>query len=116
MISLIILIVVAIEHLFFGYIEMFGSREIKSKAFGFEEKELNNPLLQTALANQGIYNVGFGLLILLFLSLQVTPIVLIGMMSFVILVGAYGAYTVDKKIFLLQVVPAILGIFSLTMS
>lgn len=116
MVSFIILIVVAIEHLIFGFVEMFGSRETKSKAFRIEKEELHSSLLQTALANQGIYNVGFGLLILFLLLLHTSPLELMGVMGFVVLVGTYGAFTVDKKIFFVQAIPAILGIISLIIS
>lgn len=37
MISLILIIIVALEHLLFGYIEMFGATGLQAKAFGFEE-------------------------------------------------------------------------------
>lgn len=113
MISLIILIIVAIEHLIFGFVEMFGSKKLQSKAFGFEESALNNSLLQTALANQGIYNIGFGLLILFLISMHASALVLMGTMGFVILVGVYGAFTVTKKILVAQAFPAALGILTL---
>lgn len=115
LISLIILIIVAIEHLFFGYVEMFGSKQMQSKAFGFEENTLNSSLLQTALSNQGIYNIGLGLLILFFVSTNASALILKGTLAFVILVGVYGAFTVTKKILVVQVLPAILGIIALTM-
>lgn len=113
MVSLIILIIVAIEHLFFGYVEMFGSKKLQSKAFGFDSGTLDDNLLQTALSNQGIYNIGFGLLILFFVSIQASAIILVGTMFFVVLVGVYGALTVTKKILIIQALPAILGIISL---
>ena len=115
MISLIILIIVATEHLIFGFVEMFGSKKLQSSAFGFDEDALNSSLLQTALSNQGIYNIGFGLLILFLVSINATVLVLVGTMVFVVLVGIYGAFTVTKKILVVQAFPAILGIISLIM-
>lgn len=113
MISLIILIIVATEHLIFGFVEMFGSKKLQSRAFGFEENALNNLLLQTALANQGIYNIGFGLLILFLVLIHASALVLMGTMAFVVLVGFYGALTVNKKILVVQALPAVLGIIAL---
>ena len=64
MISLILIIIVGIEHLLFGFIEMFGGIKLQADAFGFDESELKNKTLQVALSNQGIYNLGFGLMII----------------------------------------------------
>lgn len=113
MISFVILTIVAVEHLIFGYIEIFGSREMQSKVFDIELKELDSPLFCSALANQGIYNISFGILVLFFIIINAPLLVLIGMMVFVVLVGIYGAYTVSKKILIVQALPAILGILSL---
>ena len=54
MISLILIIIVGIEHLLFGFIEMFGGIKLQADAFGFDESELKNKTLQVALSNQGI--------------------------------------------------------------
>lgn len=40
MISLILIIIVGIEHLLFGFIEMFGGTKLQADAFGFDESEL----------------------------------------------------------------------------
>lgn len=113
MVSLIILIIVAIEHLFFGYVEMFGSKKLQSRAFGFDSGALDNNLLQIALSNQGIYNISFSLLILFFVSIQASTIVLVGTLAFVVLVGVYGALTVTKKILIVQALPAVIGMICL---
>lgn len=113
MISLILIIMVALEHLHFGYIEMFGAISLQAKAFGFEEAELKNKLLQVALSNQGIYNVGVGLLIIALTIINASIPVLSLTMIFVVLVGIYGAVTVTKKIFLIQALPALISLILL---
>lgn len=116
MLSLILVFFVALEHLLFGYIEMFGSVQVQSKAFGFPEKELQNNTLQIALSNQGIYNVSFGLLVIAFIIFNLAANSLILSMIFVVIVGIYGGLTVTKKIWVIQVGPALLALLSLLLA
>ena len=113
MITLILVLIVATEHLLFGYIEMFGSTKVQAEAFGFKESELKSKTLQVALSNQGIYNLLFGLMIFALTMIGASNSVLILTMLFVILVGIYGALTVTKKILFVQALPALLALFAL---
>lgn len=113
MISLIIVIIVALEHLLFGYIEMFGTTKLQANSFGFEESELENKTLQTALSNQGIYNLCLGLMIIALTIVSASVPILIITMLFVIIVGIYGALTVTKKILFVQALPAIVALVAL---
>jgi putative membrane protein len=116
MISLIIIAIVGLEHLLFGFIEMFGDTKLQAKAFGFDEAELKNKTLQIALSNQGIYNIGFGLMILALAIINAAASIFIIAMLFVILVGIYGALTVTKKILFVQALPALLALICLLLS
>lgn len=115
MISFIIVIIVALEHLLFGYIEMFGTTKVQSNSFGFEESELKSKTLQTALSNQGIYNLCLGLMIIALLVINAAILALATVMSFVVIVGIYGALTVTKKILYVQALPAALALIALLM-
>lgn len=116
MISLILIIIVGIEHLLFGFIEMFGGIKLQADAFGFDESELKNKTLQVALSNQGIYNLGFGLMIIVLAIMNAATSVCIIAMLFVILVGIYGALTVTKKILFVQALPALVTLIVLLLS
>ncbi len=108
----IIIVLVILEHLYFLYIEMFAW-ETKGKAtFKSLPPDLFTPTKDMA-ANQGLYN-GFlaaGLIWSLFISdtawsNNVASFFLIC----VIVAGVFGGYTVSKKIFYIQAIPAILGL------
>ena len=114
MISLILIIIVGIEHLLFGFIEMFGGTKLQADAF--DESELKNKTLQVALSNQGIYNLGFGLMIIVLAIMNAATTVFIIAMLFVILVGIYGALTVTKKILFAQALPALVTLIALLLS
>ncbi|ARE21033.1 DUF1304 domain-containing protein [Lactococcus lactis] len=116
MISLILIIIVGIENLLFGFIEMFGGTKLQADAFGFDESELKNKTLQVALSNQGIYNLGFGLMIIVLAIMNAATSVFIIAMLFVILVGIYGALTVTKKILFVQALPALVTLIVLLLS
>ncbi len=110
--SKIIIVFVALEHLYFLYIEMFAW-ETKGKAtFKSLPADIFAPTKGMA-ANQGLYN-GFlvaGLIWSLFIS---DPAWSRNIATFflccVIVAGVFGGFTVSKKIFYIQAVPAILGL------
>lgn len=74
------------------------------------------PKTKAMAANQGLYN-GFlaaGLVWSLFISdVMWSKNVAIFFLVCVLIAGIYGAYSVSKKIFFIQGIPAILGIISL---
>jgi len=72
--------------------------------------------LQVALSNQGIYNLGFGLMIIVLAIMNAATTVFIIAMLFVILVGIYGALTVTKKILFAQALPALVTLIALLLS
>ncbi len=103
---------VAVEHLYILWLEMFAWETRGKKVFrGALPDHMFAPTRVLA-ANQGLYN-GFlaaGLIWSFFIkdpawSMQVRLLFL----GFVIVAGTYGAYSADRKIFYVQAVPAIIA-------
>jgi putative membrane protein len=100
--------IVALLHIYFLILEMFlwekpaGRKSFRTTAeFAAQSK--------TLAANQGLYN-GFlaaGLIWGLFAS---DNLVKIFFLSCVIIAGIFGAYTVSKRIFYIQALPALIGL------
>lgn len=112
-IAKILIAVVAIEHLFILWMEMFAWETTGKKIFkGALPDELFKPTKGLA-ANQGLYN-GFlsaGLIWSLFISEAVwQKNVAVFFLSCVITAGIYGALVSSKKIFFTQALPAIIAL------
>ncbi|SEG46199.1 putative membrane protein [Halpernia humi] len=115
-ISKILISLVAIEHFYILYMEMFAWETLGKKTFkGALKEELFQPTKSLA-ANQGLYN-GFlsaGLLWSLFISDQIwSKNIAIFFLGCVIIAGIYGALTASKKIFVVQSLPAIISLLVL---
>ena len=115
LISQIIIVFVALLHLYFLWLEMFVWTTKAYKVFRNFPKDLFEKT-KTMAANRGLYN-GF-LAAGLIWSLFVTDVVwnnniALFFLTCVAIAGIYGAYSVSKKIFFVQGIPAILGILSL---
>lgn len=110
-----LVLLVALEHLYFLYLEMFLWTTPKGlKIFGnTPEKAAASKVLA---ANQGLYN-GFLAAGLLWGLLYPIPGVGIHIQMFflacVLVAGIYGGLTVTKRILLLQAGPALLGLLAL---
>ena len=106
----------ALEHFYFLILEMFlWTKPRTIKIFGIRDKNLAEDTKVLA-ANQGLYNgfLSVGLIISLLFNEENVSILFL---SFVIIAGIYGAYsTKNKKLFIVQSIPAIIGlsIISLT--
>ena len=112
-ISKILIALVAIEHLYILYMEMFAWETLGRKSFkGALKDELFTPTKGLA-ANQGLYN-GFlaaGLIWSLLISDDVwSKNIAIFFLGCVIVAGIYGAISASRKIFFVQAVPAILAL------
>ena len=112
-ISKILIGIVALEHLYILYMEMFAWETLGMKTFkGALKDDLFEPT-KTLAANQGLYN-GFlsaGLIWSLFISTQEwSENVAIFFLGCVIVAGTYGALTASKKIFFVQALPAIVAL------
>jgi putative membrane protein len=114
--SEILIGIVAIEHLYILWLEMFAWTTKGRKTFKSFPSELFEKTKSMA-ANQGLYN-GFlaaGLIWSLFIAHPLwSNYVAYFFLSCVIAAGIYGAATVQKSIFFIQALPAILAfIFTL---
>ena len=104
---------VALEHLYILYLEMFAWETKGKKAFkGSLRPELFAPTKVLA-ANQGLYN-GFlaaGLIWSFFITDTTwSTNVAVFFLACVIVAGVYGALTATKKIFFIQALPALLAL------
>ncbi len=112
-ISKILIGIVALEHLYILYMEMFAWETLGKKTFkGALKDELFQPT-KTLAANQGLYN-GFlaaGMIWSLFISNQEwSENVALFFLGCVVVAGIYGALTASKKIFFVQALPAIVAL------
>ena len=102
----IIIAIVALLHLYFLYFEMFAWETKGPKIFRQFPKDLFTPTKALA-ANQGLYN-GFlaaGLIWTFFIeNVEWQQNISLFFLACVSIAGIYGAISVDKKIFFIQVV------------
>ncbi|MEL1241857.1 DUF1304 domain-containing protein [Flavobacterium flavipallidum] len=116
--SKILIAIVAIEHLYIMYFEMFAWETIGKKTFKSLPSELFAPTKGLA-AYQGLYN-GFLAAGLIWSFCITDPIwqknIATFFLSCVIIAGVYGAITASKKIFFIQAIPAIIAIIALVMN
>lgn len=105
---------VAVIHLYILWLEMFGWTTRGRKVFRSLSQELFEPTKVLA-ANQGLYN-GFLAAGLFWSFLIKDPIWQVNVRLFflgcVAVAGLYGAYSADKKILMVQTLPAVLAIVS----
>ncbi len=111
-IAKILTAIVALEHLYILWMEMFAWETAGKKTFkGSLPDEMFKPTKKLA-ANQGLYN-GFlsaGLIWSFFISDKIwSDNVSLFFLGCVIVAGIYGALTASKKIFFVQALPAILA-------
>ncbi|MFN8434642.1 MAG: DUF1304 domain-containing protein [Anaerolineales bacterium] len=107
LVSDILVVIVALLHFFFLYLEMFlwdKPRGMKSFNLTAEFAKQSKRLAM----NQGLYN-GFLAAGLLWGLMAGAP-VKIFFLSCVIIAGIFGAFTVSKRIFYIQAVPAIVAL------
>lgn len=106
---------IAFEHLYFMYFEMFAWETIGKRTFKTLPEHLFKPTKGLA-ANQGLYN-GFlaaGLIWTFFISdVTWSKNIALFFLSCVSIAGIYGALSASKKIFFVQALPAIITIILL---
>jgi putative membrane protein len=115
LIGQILIAIVAIEHVYILWLEMFAWETAGKKVFkGALSQELFKPTKVLA-ANQGLYN-GFlaaGLIWTFFITDIVWKTnVSIFFLGCVAIAGIYGALTASKKIFFVQALPAIIALIA----
>jgi putative membrane protein len=108
----VLIIIIALEHLYFLWLEMFAWTTKAKKVFRQFPEHLFEPTKALA-ANQGLYN-GFlsaGLIWSLFIQDEKWHVnVALFFLSCVVVAGIYGAFTAAKKIFFVQAMPALIAI------
>jgi putative membrane protein len=108
-IASLLIALVALEHIYILWMEMFAWESAGKKTFKSLPDELFKPTKGLA-ANQGLYN-GFlaaGLTWTFFISDMLWKTnISVFFLSCVAIAGIYGAVTADKKIFFVQALPAI---------
>lgn len=113
--SQIIIGLVAFIHIYILWLEMFVWTSVGKKVFKTIPEDMFDKTKVMA-ANQGLYN-GFlaaGLIWSLLITDEVWSInTAMFFLNCVLIAGIYGAFTVSKKIFFVQAMPAILGILTL---
>ena len=104
--------IVAFEHLYIMWFEMFAWESRGPKVFKSFPRDLFAPTKAMA-ANQGLYN-GFlaaGLIWSFFIGdPEWSRNIALFFLACVAVAGTYGAMTADKKIFFVQAIPALLTI------
>lgn len=111
--SKILITIVALEHLYILYMEMFAWETLGKKSFkGALPDEMFRPTKGLA-KNQGLYN-GFlsaGLVWSLLISDEVwAKNIAVFFLGCVIVAGIFGAATASRKIFFVQAFPAIVAL------
>ena len=108
----ILVVIVALLHLYFLWLEMFAWTTRAKKVFRQFPEHLFEPT-KTIAANQGLYN-GFLSAGLIWSLLIQNPdwqvYVALFFLGCVAVAGMYGAVTASKKIFMVQALPALIGI------
>lgn len=113
----ILVVVVAILHFYFFILEMFlWTRPKALKAFGMTPAFAEQT--KTLAANQGLYN-GFltvGLFIgLLNNDVASSQLLLRFILGCIVVAGIYGGITVNRKIFIIQSIPAIFALAAMAL-
>lgn len=112
-ISEILILIVAVEHIYILWMEMFAWETVGKRTFkNALPKNMFKPTKGMA-ANQGLYN-GFlaaGLIWSLFISdMTWKSNVAVFFLICVIIAGVFGALTASRKIFVVQAAPAIVAL------
>ncbi len=113
--GVILTILVALLHLAIGGLEMFGKPDKQAQAFKLSPTFLTQPEAKIMLANQGIYNCLLGVLLLatyamLLAHFNLLLVVWRLLLGFIVIAGAYGGWSVTKKIWLIQMLPALVAL------
>lgn len=110
--AMVLTMLVGIEHLGIMGLEMFASPAKQAKAFGLSEEYVGQKEARVSFANQCIYNGMLGLsLIISYWLFSGTVLIKVWLLllSFVIVVAFYGGLTVGKKVWAMQMLPAVLA-------
>ncbi|MBC8767255.1 DUF1304 domain-containing protein [Arenibacter sp. BSSL-BM3] len=115
----ILIALIALEHLYILYMEMFAWETLGKKTFKKALPEDMFTPTKGLAANQGLYN-GFlaaGLIWTFFITDPTwSTNIAIFFLSCVAIAGIYGAWSASKKIFVVQALPALIALLLLLLS
>ncbi|SEK99697.1 DUF1304 domain-containing protein [Streptococcus equinus] len=111
-ITIVLAILVALEHFYIMYLETFATQsKSTARVFNMSEEELQRESVTSLFKNQGIYNGLIAVFLLYGIFTENISIVVIFLLN-VILAAIYGSLTADKKIILKQGGLAILALLT----
>ncbi|WP_207695761.1 hypothetical protein DOK67_0001530 [Enterococcus sp. DIV0212c] len=114
-IPLVLAVIVAVEHYYILYLEMFQTTSpAAQRSFGLDKEFLADPRVQTLFKNQGLYN-GFlatGILWGAFFAVNSWSVVTFFIIC-VVVAAVYGGLTSSKSILIKQGIPAIITLVTL---
>lgn len=111
-IGTVLTFIVALEHIGICLLEMFGQPERQAKAFDMDLNFVRQSAAKISMANQGIYNGMLGVILIIAFFIFPTAILFKVwklILGLIIVVAIYGGFTATKKIFLVQMLPALLA-------
>lgn len=114
-IAIILVVLVAVEHLGIMWLEMMGQPDKQAASFDLKPEFTKQPEVRVLLANQGIYNGMLGLSLLASFWLfagNVQATVQLLLLAFIVIVAIYGGFTATRKIWLMQLLPALLALIT----
>lgn len=112
-VTLFVIALIGLEHIGIGSFEMFGSPTRQASAFDMPLDFVKQKSAKKSLANQGIYNLMLGILILAIILIftgTTLRLLMMLLMIFVIIVAIFGSLTATRKIIFLQGLPALIGL------
>ncbi len=113
LITLILAILVAIEHFYIMYLETFATQsDSTGRVFNMTGEERQRDSVDNLFKNQGVYNGLIAVFLLYGVFTANITVVTIFLLN-VILAAAYGALTANKKIILTQGGLAIIALITL---
>ncbi|MBD5430695.1 DUF1304 domain-containing protein [Lactobacillus sp.] len=116
LIGIVLTFIVGIEHIGICFLEIFGKPEMQAKSFDMDVNFLRQKAARISMANQGIYNGMLGLLIILawfIFPMYYLLIVWQLLLFFIVIVAIFGGFTATKKIFVVQMLPALIALICL---
>ena len=119
LIAKIFVLIVALEHLFICWMEMFAWETVGKKVFKGAMPDAMFSATKTLAANQGLYNgfIAAGLIWSLLISDPIWQVyVAIFFLSCVFIAGIYGGLSASKKIILTQALPALIALTAVAFS
>ncbi len=119
LIACVFIVLVALEHLFICWMEMFAWETVGKKVFKGAMPDTMFSATKTLAANQGLYNgfIAAGLIWSLLISDPIWQVyVAIFFLSCVFIAGIYGGLSASKKIILTQALPALIALTAVAFS